>query len=104
VIFNPHEVSYSEVAKLFFEIHDPTQTLGQGPDLGPQYRSAIFYLTVEQKEEAKRWISLLKRSGYDATTLVLPAGPFYRAEEKHQDYYEKTGSLPYCHRRVNRFV
>jgi peptide methionine sulfoxide reductase msrA/msrB len=99
VVFDPEVIDYEDVAKLFFEIHDPTQKNGQGPDLGSQYRGAIFYLTEKQRRIAYKLLRLLK----GAATEVTPAGPFYPAEEYHQKYYEKTGKIPYCHRRVKRF-
>jgi peptide methionine sulfoxide reductase msrA/msrB len=103
VIFNPELVSYEALAKLFFEIHDPTQKTGQGPDIGPQYRSAIFYLTEEQKATSEELISQLKRQGLSVVTEVLPASIFYLAEPYHQKYYDQTGKEPYCHLRVKRF-
>ncbi len=92
-----------ELAKAFFEIHDPTQRDRQGPDRGTQYRSGIFYLSEQQREVAERLIDVLKRRGLKVVTEVTPAGPFYAAEEYHQDYYDKTGGSPYCHVRVKRF-
>lgn len=103
VVFDPHRTSYDAVAKLFFEIHDPTQSMRQGPDVGPQYRSAIFYLTEEQKKIALHLIEQLKAKKFQVVTEVVPAGPFYPAEDYHQDYYEKNGQEPYCHSRVRRF-
>lgn len=103
VVYNPYRVSYKELAKLFFEIHDPTERDQQGPDIGKQYRSAIFFLTQEQKDEALDLIDTLKRKGFDVVTEVTPAGPFYPAEDYHQNYYDKTGKQPYCHFRVHRF-
>ena len=103
IVFDPQIVSYETLAKLFFEIHDPTQKTGQGPDLGPQYLSAIFYLTEEQKRVAEDLISLLKKRGLSVVTKVLPASIFYEAEAYHQKYYEVTGKEPYCHQRVMRF-
>lgn len=102
VIFDPRQTNYETVAKLFFNIHDPTQTMRQGPDFGPQYRSAIFYLTEEQKEASLHLIERLRSKGLHVTTEVLPASLFYPAEEFHQDYYEKTGKIPYCHTKENR--
>lgn len=96
-------ISYRELAQLFFEIHDPTQRDGQGPDLGNQYRSEIFYLSLEQKEIAMELISILKSKGYDVATEVTPATQFYLAEDYHQDYYQNKGTLPYCHFYVKRF-
>ncbi len=103
IIFDPKVISYQNLAKYFFEIHDPTQQNRQGPDIGNQYRSAIFYLTEEQKKIAYDLIQILEKKDMHITTQVAPASFFYEAEEYHQDYYNKTGSQPYCHRKVNRF-
>ena len=103
IIFDPAQVSYETLAKGFFEIHDPTQTDGQGPDLGPQYRSEIFYTTPEQKQIAEDLINQLKAKGLLVVTRVTPAGTFWPAEEYHRRYYQRKGTEPYCHRRVKRF-
>lgn len=103
VIFNPKIVNYETVAKFFFEIHDPSQQMRQGPDIGPQYRSAIFYLTEVQRKIALEIVESLKAKGIPVATEISPAGPFYPAEAYHQKYYEKTGKAPYCHVRVKRF-
>lgn len=89
IVFDPQRVDYATIAKVFFEIHDPTQKGGQGPDLGPQYRSAIFYLTKEQKRIALQLIEKLQESGFAVVTEVMPASSFYRAEDYHQKYYER---------------
>ena len=103
VVFDPNVTSFTELAKLFFEIHDFTQLNRQGPDVGPQYRSAIFTVDDQQKEEAEALIKILKDKGYDVKTEITPAGPFWPAEEYHQDYYQKTGKQPYCHFRRKIF-
>ena len=103
VEFDPSKVSYETLAKLFFEIHDPTQLDGQGPDLGDQYRSEIFYTTPEQKVVAERLIRILKEKGYNVVTDVTPATRFWPAEQYHQDYYNRKGTQPYCHRYTKRF-
>lgn len=103
IVFNPEIINYETLAKCFFEIHDPTQRDGQGPDIGEQYRSEIFYLSEEQKETALRLIEVLKQKGYDVATRVTPAATFWPAESYHQDYYEKKGTEPYCHRYTKRF-
>ncbi len=103
VIFNPDEVSYEELAKLFFETHDPTQVNRQGPDIGEQYRSEIFYADDKQKEIALKLIDELKNKGYDIATKVTPATKFWKAEDYHQDYYEHKGTTPYCHFYTKRF-
>ena len=77
--------------KLFFEIHDFTQANRQGPDIGEQYRSAIFYLNETQKETANNIIKQLYKKGYDVATILEKAGQFWKAEEYHQVYYNKTG-------------
>ncbi len=103
IVFNPKKVSYTTLAKFFFEIHDPTQSDGQGPDLGDQYRSEIFYTTSRQKEIAEELIGQLQGKGFQVVTRVTPATVFWKAEEYHQNYYNKTGKAPYCHRYTPRF-
>ncbi|MCD4697459.1 MAG: bifunctional methionine sulfoxide reductase B/A protein [Bacteroidales bacterium] len=103
IIFDPSITSYEEIAKLFFEIHDPTQTDRQGPDVGEQYRSEIFYCNKEQKEIAEKLINILKEKGYKVATKLSKADKFWKAENYHQDYYTKKGSLPYCHGYTKRF-
>lgn len=103
IIYDPKKISYETLARLFFEIHDPTQSDRQGPDIGPQYRSEIFYLSPEQRKTAEELIDRLKAKGYDVKTKVTPATEFYPAETYHQDYYDKTGKTPYCHRYTKRF-
>jgi len=103
IIFDPKVTSYENVARLFFEIHDPTQHNRQGPDSGHQYRSSIFYLTKKQKEIAQDLINVLKKQGLNVATELLPATVFYPAEEYHQQYYAKTGKKPYCHFHTKRF-
>ncbi|MGQ7871312.1 bifunctional methionine sulfoxide reductase B/A protein [Sunxiuqinia sp. sy24] len=103
VIFNPAETNYEALARLFFEIHDPTQVNRQGPDVGDQYRSEIFYRTVQQRQIAEKLIQILERKGYDVATRVTPAASFWLAEDYHQDYYANKGGTPYCHKPVNRF-
>lgn len=81
----------------------PAQTDGQGPDIGPQYRSEIFYLNEAQKTEAEAIIQLLREKGYEVNTRLTPASEFWPAEDYHQHYYDKTGGEPYCHIRIKKF-
>ncbi|MCT4623831.1 MAG: peptide-methionine (S)-S-oxide reductase MsrA [Schleiferiaceae bacterium] len=97
VVFDPSKVSYEEVARVFFETHDPTQVNGQGPDIGPQYRSAIFYTSPAQKETGEKLIKLLEDKGMKIATEMKEATTFWTAEDYHQDYYDHKGSTPYCH-------
>lgn len=103
IVFDPEQVSYETLAKLFFEIHDPTQADGQGPDIGTQYRSAVFYTSAEQKQIAQKLIDILKEKGLAVKTQLLPLQDFWPAEDYHQHYYQIKGTLPYCHSRVKRF-
>ncbi len=103
VIFNPDSVTYEELAKLYFETHDPTQVDRQGPDIGTQYRSEIFYFNEDQKRIAENLIRILENKGLKVATNVTKATDFWVAENYHQDYYIKTGKQPYCHRYIKRF-
>ena len=103
VLFDPARVSYERLARLFFEVHDPTQVNCQGPDVGTQYRSAVFYAGDEQKRTAEKLIALLRAKGYPVVTEVVPASTFWPAEGYHQDYLAKHPERPSCHIRVPRF-
>jgi methionine-S-sulfoxide reductase len=97
VTWDPARTDYETLARVFFETHDPTQEDRQGPDIGTQYRSAIFYLNEEQRSTAERLIGLLLAKGLHVTTEVAAATEFWPAEDYHQDYYASTGGVPYCH-------
>ena len=101
--YDPSKVSYEKLAKLFFEIHDPTQVNHQGPDVGYQYRSVVFYENEAQKETAEKLIGILKDKGFKVATTVEKATRFWPAEKYHQDYYEHKGTEPYCHVYTKRF-
>jgi peptide methionine sulfoxide reductase msrA/msrB len=103
IIFDPVIISFETLAKRFFEIHDPEQVNRQGPDVGLQYRSEIFYTTPLQKQTAEKLIEILKSKGYDIATRVTPATTFWKAEDYHQNYYEIKGTEPYCHSYIKRF-
>ncbi len=103
VLYDSSKLSYTDIIKYFFEIHDPTQRNGQGPDLGLQYQSAIFYYDDVQHQTALQVIAELEKKGYRVATKVLPVSPFWQAEKDHQDYYTKTGKAPYCHRYEKKF-
>lgn len=97
IVFDPAKTNYEILAKLFFEIHDFTQSDRQGPDIGKQYRSGIFYFNDEQKKTTEKLVKILKDKGFDVKTEITEATTFWPAEEYHQDYYEKNGKTPYCH-------
>lgn len=101
--YDPLKVSYIDLCHVFFEIHDPAQTDGVGTDIGPQYRSCIFYADARGQIEAQSVIDDLRTRGYEVNTLLLPLGNFWIGEESHQRYYEKTGGEPYCHIRQRKF-
>jgi peptide methionine sulfoxide reductase msrA/msrB len=103
VIFDPTQTDYETLARLFFETHDFTQIGGQGPDIGDQYRSVIYYLNDPQKQTAEKLIKILEGKNYKVATKTEPAAVFYNAEKYHQDYYFKTGGTPYCHVRRQVF-
>ncbi|GGI84908.1 bifunctional methionine sulfoxide reductase B/A protein [Legionella impletisoli] len=103
VLFDVEKLDYYAVVRRFFEIHDPTQRNGQGPDIGSQYQSAIFYYNQTQEEDVKSLVQKLKAKGLDVVTRLLPAQPFWPAEDYHQNYYQKHNKNPYCHREVKRF-
>lgn len=99
VEFDPAQVTYQQLVDLFFKLHDPTQLNRQGPDVGTQYRSAVFYHSPEQRQIAQRTKEALARSGKFSrpiVTEVVPAQTFYKAEDYHQQYLEKRG-LASCH-------
>lgn len=98
VRFDPDKLSYADLVKAFFDLHDPTTLDRQGPDVGSQYRSSIFYHNTEQKQIAETVKQALNQSGkyrYPVVTEIVPAADFYKAEEYHQRYYDKH-SIRYC--------
>jgi len=97
VVYDPKKISFETLAKNFFEIHDFTQTNGQGPDIGTQYLSVVFYNDVKEKAEVEKLVSILSKKGYKVATTIKKADTFYAAEGYHQDYYKRSGKLPYCH-------
>lgn len=97
VIYDPSKISYETLSRAFFESHDPTQVGGQGPDIGDQYRSIIFYSDEEQRMIAEKLIRHLTKKGMNIATEIKPIQRFWPAEELHQNYYAKTAGQPYCH-------
>ncbi len=95
VDYDPEQVSYEDLLETFWSIHDPTQRNRQGPDVGSQYRSAVFVHDPEQEAAAQSMKDRLQESGRvrgEVATEIVPAGPFYAAEDYHQRYEEKRGS------------
>lgn len=103
VEYDPSVTDYIQLCKVFFEIHDPAQTDGVGPDIGDQYRSCIFYSNEQQKKDAEAVAQLLRDMGDEVNTLILPEEKFYIGEKYHQQYYAHTGGEPYCHVRIKKF-
>ena len=103
VVYDPKTIDLTELSKIFFEIHDFTQLNRQGPDIGYQYRSAVFYTNEKQKTEVSSILDILKTKGYNVVTDLTNAKTFWKAEEYHQEYYSKNKSTPYCHIRKKIF-
>ena len=100
VTFDPARVSFENLLDVFWANHDPTTPNRQGPDVGEQYRSAVFTHGPEQERAASEKRNALQASGRfrrPIVTEIVPAGPFYRAEEYHQRYFERRGIAPTCH-------
>lgn len=97
--FDPEQIDFRQLLEVFWKTHDPTTLNRQGPDIGPQYRSAIFYHNEEQKRIAEESKNEMDRSGYYNNPIVTEIEPFtnfYVAEDYHQDYYESNPNQPYC--------
>lgn len=97
ITYNPQVVSYRDLCKLFFETHDFSQEDGQGPDIGPQYLSAVFTTESKEKSCVEELIAELKNKGMKVATRVLPMQQFWPAEDYHQKYYFHQAKTPYCH-------
>lgn len=95
VTFDPARITYDKLLEVFWDVHDPTQLNRQGPDIGTQYRSAIFYHSPEQEQAARASLDRLAKNGFAGrriVTEIVPAAPFYMAEDYHQQYLEKRGA------------
>ncbi|MGM0431751.1 MAG: peptide-methionine (S)-S-oxide reductase MsrA [Spirochaetota bacterium] len=103
VYYDPQKTDFRTLAKYFFEIHDPTQIDRQGPDVGTQYRSAVYYANESERKDTEQLIAILEEAGYEVATEVSPRSTFYTAESYHQDYYAVHQSAPYCHFYQKRF-
>jgi peptide-methionine (S)-S-oxide reductase len=100
VVFDPRQVGYRQILEFFFQIHDPSTADRQGNDRGTSYRSAIYYLSDEQKRMAEQTVADVDASGLwpgKAVTEIVPAGPFWEAEPEHQDYLGRNPSGYTCH-------
>ena len=98
--YDPSKISFDELLEVFWETHDPTTLNRQGNDVGPQYRSVVFYQNEEQKEKAEKYKAELNKSGaFDkpVVTAIEPFTVFYPAENYHRDYYQNHKSQPYCY-------
>jgi peptide-methionine (S)-S-oxide reductase len=99
VHFDPDVISYEQILEVFFALHDPTTRDRQDADIGPQYRSAVFYHDNAQKETIRKVISQVETSGMyrnPVVTEVAPAGEYYVAEDYHHNFYEDNKTYPYC--------
>jgi len=99
IIYDTTKVTYDELLEIFWQTHDPTTLNRQGNDIGPQYRSVVFYRTAQQREVAQKYKAELEKSGAFDRPIVTsfePMTTFYKAENYHQNYYKQNGSQPYC--------
>ncbi|HTY40179.1 MAG TPA: peptide-methionine (S)-S-oxide reductase MsrA [Candidatus Paceibacterota bacterium] len=99
--FDPKQIAYDDLLTVFFATHDPTTRNRQGNDIGPQYRSVIFYTTDAQKAAAEKFIAKLNGSGPPVVTEVEPLTEFYEAENYHRAYYQNNTDAPYCQVVIN---
>lgn len=97
VIYDPTRTSFEKLLQLYYETHDFEQIGGQGPDIGEQYQSVVFYVNDEQKAMVEKYMGILRDKGYKPATQLRPADIFWAAEDYHQQYYEKKNGTPYCH-------
>lgn len=100
IVFDPAKISFDELLEVFWQTHDPTSLNKQGNDVGPQYRSVIFYHNETQHKKAEHYKTELEKSGAFSKPIVTAVEPFknfYSAEKYHQDYYSNNGSAPYCY-------
>jgi len=101
VVFDPAVLSYRELLEAFVAVHDPTTKNREGPDVGSQYRSAVYYHDEDQRETIEALIEEFEGEVYDGiVTEVEPVGEFYEAEQHHQNYYEKHPDQPYCRAQI----
>ena len=104
ITYDPDKISYTDLLYIFFKTHDPTTLNRQGADVGPQYRSAIFYMNADQKAAAESIIKNLAEKGIWDDPIVTEINPyknFYEAEDYHKDYYENNANAPYCQAVIN---
>lgn len=97
--FDPEQISYEDLLNVFFATHDPTTLNRQGNDVGPQYRSVIFYTNDEQKQQAEKFVAQLSEDKVfpnPIVTTIEPLGEFYEAEDYHKNYYERNSGQAYC--------
>ncbi|MCE5332841.1 MAG: bifunctional methionine sulfoxide reductase B/A protein [Bacteroidales bacterium] len=97
IIYDPTKTSFEELLKLYYETHDFEQVGGQGPDIGAQYQSVVFYVNEEQKQLVEKYLKILSDKGYKPATQLRTATEFWSAEDYHQEYYDKKNGTPYCH-------
>ena len=97
IVYDPTKTSFEELLKLYYETHDFEQVGGQGPDIGAQYQSVVFYVNDEQKQMVEKYIKILQDKGFSPATELRAAPRFWPAEDYHQEYYDKKNGTPYCH-------